>query len=108
MLDYIKICTNEEIWEIEREREIEKERERIMVINVIQRDRQTNSDEICARAKLFMPHSLISYYRWLLKKINFCSLQPADLVCLQIDYYVKYACMITSMSARVCFWWKKL
>lgn len=40
----------------------ERERERIMVIIVIQRDRQTYSDEMretCARAKLFMPHSLI-------------------------------------------------
>lgn len=43
-------------------RKPERETERIMVIIVIQRDRQTNSDEMretCARAKLFMPHSLI-------------------------------------------------
>lgn len=41
----------------EREREIEKERENYG--DKCDTERQTNSDEICARAKLFMPHSLI-------------------------------------------------
>lgn len=55
----------------ERERNRERKRERIMVINVIQRDRQTNSDEMretCARAKLFMPHSLIKLLQMIIKK----------------------------------------
>lgn len=60
MLDYIKICTNEEIWEIEREREKNRERERENYGDKCDTERQTKkSDEICARAKLFMPHSLI-------------------------------------------------
>lgn len=55
--------------ERQREREKNRERERENYCDKCDTERQTNkSDEICARAKLFMPHSLIKLLQMIIKK----------------------------------------